>query len=224
MTNGANVTREEIEALLPWYAAGTTSAEETALVEAALQSDPELRKSLAVVREDMDATILSNDALPAPSARVFERLAAGMEAHPRRMRVSTGGIIGWLGERLAALAPRQLAYAGIAAAVVVLAQAAIVGGLVLQNTDGTFQTASHGDQATRTAPGGTVVLISFVPTASVDDITRVLQRHHARIVSGPMPGGLYRVEVGSQGTGDQDQRLAGLRGEGAVVRSLIPAR
>lgn len=225
MTDTIDDTPSEAEMLLPWYAAGTATPEEVAIVEAALARDERLRHSLALIREDIDATITGNDALPMPSSHAFERLAAGMVAHPRR-EAPAGGVLGWLSEKLASLAPRQLAFASVAAAVVLLAQAAVVGGLLLrQEQGGRFETASRGDQAT--APlAGPSALVSFVPGASAADVTAFLQRHGAMIVSGPMAGGMYRVRIGAAPLDETETnaRLAAMRSETAVVRAVLPAR
>jgi hypothetical protein len=225
MTDAIDDTPSEAEMLLPWYAAGTATPEESAIVEAALARDERLRHSLALIREDIDATISGNDAVPMPRSHAFERLAAGMVAHPRR-EASTGGLLGWISDKLAALAPRQLAFASVAAAVIVLAQAALVGGLLLhQERGGTFETASRGDQAT--APvAGPAVLLSFVPGASAADVTAFLQRHSAAIVNGPMAGGMYRVRIGTAplDEAETNARVAAMRNETAVVRAVLPAR
>ena len=63
--------REEIEALLPWHAAGTLSRREAQMVEQALASDPDLAAQYATVREDLAETIVANESLGAPSARAL---------------------------------------------------------------------------------------------------------------------------------------------------------
>ena len=45
--------REEIEALLPWHAAGTLSRRDAHKVEQALQSDADLATQYATVRQDL---------------------------------------------------------------------------------------------------------------------------------------------------------------------------
>ena len=61
--------REEIEQLLPWHAAGTLSRRDAQRVEQALQSDPELARQYALVREEFSETIHLNETLGAPSSR-----------------------------------------------------------------------------------------------------------------------------------------------------------
>src|SRR5262244_4151889 len=81
---------QEIEALLPWYAAGTLSRRDADRVEQALASDRELARRYDLVREEFAETIHLNETLGAPSARAMEKLFAAIEAEeagaPRRRR------------------------------------------------------------------------------------------------------------------------------------------
>ena len=64
----------DIEALLPWYAAGTLDRTEAVAVERALATDRELARRCALVQEELHETILLNEALGSPSTRVMENL------------------------------------------------------------------------------------------------------------------------------------------------------
>jgi len=52
-TNQDAPERSEIEALLPWHAAGTLSRRDTQRVEDALARDPELARRYALVRDEL---------------------------------------------------------------------------------------------------------------------------------------------------------------------------
>jgi anti-sigma-K factor RskA len=71
--------RHEIEALLPWYAAGTLSRREADLVERVLAGDRELARRYDVVRQELAETIRLNETLGAPSARAMEKLFAAID-------------------------------------------------------------------------------------------------------------------------------------------------
>ena len=75
---------QEIEALLPWYAAGTLSPRDTNRVEQALAGDRELARQYDLVREELVETIHLNETLGVPSARVLERLFAAIDAEEAR--------------------------------------------------------------------------------------------------------------------------------------------
>lgn len=221
-----NTTNEDqvpgdIEALLPWHAAGTLSRRDTQRVEDALAHDPELARRYALVREELAETIHLNETLGAPSARAMEQLFAKIDAEPKRRAVPSLN----LGARVAgffdSLTPRKLAWSASAAAVVLLLQAGVIANLVLiEPQQGRFETASApqapqgtgltapqgtklrgaGGVETASAPAtaprvGAFTLIRFAPRATVDDINKFLENNKLSIVAGPAPGGLFRVRV-----------------------------
>jgi anti-sigma-K factor RskA len=75
---------QEIEALLPWYAAGTLSPRDADRVEQALTGDRELARQYELVREELVETIHLNETLRPPSARAMERLFAAIDAEVAR--------------------------------------------------------------------------------------------------------------------------------------------
>jgi anti-sigma-K factor RskA len=72
--------RHKIEALLPWYAAGTLSRREADLVERELAGDSELARRYDLVRQELAETIQLNETLGAPSGRAMEKLFAAIDA------------------------------------------------------------------------------------------------------------------------------------------------
>jgi anti-sigma-K factor RskA len=195
------MSADDIEALLPWYAAGTLDAREADQVEAALSTDPELARRFDMVREEMTETILLNEALGVPSARVMENLFKAIDKERKAARApAVGSSLGaWLADLFT---PRSFAFAAGAAAIVILLQAGVITKLVLQptpsdvNGGGPYGTASAGLPAA--GESGAFVLVRFAPQASIADITRFLDAHDAVIVDGPRPGGpagMYRVRV-----------------------------
>jgi anti-sigma-K factor RskA len=80
--------RHEIEALLPWHAAGTLSRRDADRVEQALAGDRELARRYDLVREELAETIHLNETLGAPSARAMEKLFAAIDAERRAHRAT----------------------------------------------------------------------------------------------------------------------------------------
>jgi hypothetical protein len=76
--------RHEIEALLPWHAAGTLSRRDANRVEHALAGDRELARQYELIREELVETIHLNETLGAPSTRAIERLLAAIDAEEAR--------------------------------------------------------------------------------------------------------------------------------------------
>ena len=186
----------EIELLLPWHAAGTLSARDAQRVEAALADDPELASRYEAVREELGQTIELNETLGAPSARVMADLFAKIDAEPVRRPPLSVTLTARVREFFASRSPRTLAWSAGAAALAIMLQAGVIGGILLKDHGGgrteTFETAS----AVMSAPGnGSYAMVRFQPKANMADITQFLEANKLMIVGGPAAGGLYRVMV-----------------------------
>jgi len=210
-----------IEELLPWYAAGTLDAASARRVEEALAREPRLQASLRLVREDKDETLLLNQELGAPSGQAWARVLATTQAEPRKPTLATrlASIAGRAGA-WASRRPAGLAWAGAAAAVVIVLQGAAIVSLLPAAIGPAYTTASQ-----PAAPSeGATVIIAFAPDAALQQVGALMQKHKASIVDGPRSGGLFRVRVGDKSmTKDQlDAIVADLRAE-AVVRMVLPA-
>jgi hypothetical protein len=190
---------DDIEALLPWYAAGTLDAREADQVEAAIAADAELARRLDLVREEMTETIVLNEALGAPSARVMEKLFKAIDHERRGARdPARAGIGGWLADLLT---PRAFAFGAGAAALLIALEAGVIAKLVMQDRPepkATYETQSETPSRTRSIEIGAFALVRFSPQASMAEVTRFLNSRDALIVDGPQPGGsggLYRVRI-----------------------------
>src|SRR6185295_19563136 len=155
--------REEIEALLPWHAAGTLSRRDAQKVEQALASDTDLATQYSLIRDELVETIGLNESLGAPSARAMQKLMADIEADAstaRRTRPSFN-LGEWLSEKLSSFSPRTLAWSASAAALAIVLQAGLLAGMFVNERQGDagFDTASV--QSNQTVKPGTEALISF---------------------------------------------------------------
>ena len=178
-------TPDEIEALLPWYAAGALSAEESARVEAALAERPHLRASLATLADDRYETIALNEALGTPRGDVWARIAAGVEAAPRRRS---------FGMRFAALlGPRPLlSLATATAALVVLLQGAAIMALLRPGArPPAYETVTAGRSSAD-------ALVAFAPDAKMADVVALLEQAGATLAGGPKSGGLFEIRLKAQ--------------------------
>src|SRR6266852_6500170 len=211
--NEANqkMSADDIEALLPWYAAGTLDAREADQVEAALAADAELARHLDLVREEMGEAILLNEALGVPSGRVMENLFKAIDKERRIARgpAAGHGLGGWL---MDLFTPRAFAFAAGAAVVLITLQAGVIAKLMLQDRIGEpgsspFETQSVPPAATRGIDIGSFALVRFAPQANMGDVTRFLDARGAVIVEGPRPGGpggMYRVRVARTYVGKEE--------------------
>ena len=194
--------REEIEALLPWHAAGTLSRREALKVEHALASDADLAIQYETVRQDLVETIGLNESLGAPSARAMQKLMADIEADAstaNRAR-SSFNLGEWLSDKLSSFSPRTLAWSATAAALAIVLQAGLLAGMFVNEQQGgaTFGTASVSVKSNETVKPGTDALISFAPQATAAEITKLLQTYKMAIVEGPT-GEMYTVRLAVTG-------------------------
>ncbi len=182
--------RQDIEALLPWHAAGTLSRRDSDRVEQALASDRELARRYELVREELNETIHLNETLGAPSARAMEKLFAAIDAEAPVAKKASFNVMGRLVELMSSFSPRTLAYAGTAAAIVLMVQAAVLTTMVVHNQSGSsnIKLASH-DNGTQRA------VVRFSANASLADVTRFLDVNQAAVVQGPIRGGLYEIQL-----------------------------
>ncbi len=189
----------DLEALLPWHAAGTLNSRDADRVEKALATDRELARRYELVREELTETILLNESLGAPSARVMSNLfkAIDNERKIARQPATSHKFGAWLADLFT---PRAMAWSASAAAVIILLQAGVIARMALQEQGGQlFETASdHNTGTTRGVDIASYALVRFAPKATMGDITRFLDSRSATIVDGPKPGGpggMYRVRV-----------------------------
>jgi len=173
-------------------------------------------------------------ATPAPAQAATAEPAAAVAAKPSapttpapatpdRVVKALTGVKAGLMERLAifveSFSPRSLAFAGLAAVAIVVAQGAALTGMVLERGDAAiYRTASQ----TPVATGGTVVLIAFVPEAKIADVAAFLKRHDAQILEGPRANGFFKIRV-APAKGDAASVAEAMRRETELVTFAQPS-
>jgi len=197
MTEEKPVEGREIADLLPFFATGRLDGEDRRRVLRALETDAELQRELSLILEERGASIEDNEALPAPSRRAAAKFFAALDAAPAP-RKARFDLTGWLAARLESLAPRPLAWGAMAAALVVAAQAGLIGTLIADRHDAhsAFESASINPGAGIGSAG--TLIVSFVPNATAQEINKLLEDNTASIVAGPLPGGLYELRLGDR--------------------------
>jgi anti-sigma-K factor RskA len=208
--------RQDIEALLPWHAAGTLSRRDSDRVEQALASDRELARRYELVREELNETIHLNETLGAPSARAMEKLFSAIDAEAPVVKKASFNVMGRLVELMSSFSPRTLAYAGTAAAIVLMVQAAVLTTMVVHNQSGSgsIKLASHDT--------GQRAVVRFSANASLSDVTRFLDVNHAAVVQGPIRGGLYEIQLASSPMpeGDFTRAIQRMKTESRIVEFI----
>ena len=186
MTDDIQTVRE----LLPWYANGTLDEAQRRQVEEAVERSPVLRAELDAwfgVRQH------TKDTLPLPAGDL------GWSALRSRIAAEEAGKLVPLPRRQA---PRWAMPTLALAASLVLAQALVIGVLVREPA-GTLVPAS-GPAAT----AGTLLQVTFKPTATEQQVRNLLVSTDAEIVGGPGALGVYTLRVPPGTAATAVQRLA----------------
>jgi hypothetical protein len=182
--------RQDIEALLPWHAAGTLNRRDTDRVEQALASDRELARRYDLVREELSETIHLNETLGAPSARAMEKLFAAIEAEAPVVKKASFNVVGRVVEFMSSFSPRTMAYAASAAMLLLVAQAAVLTTVAVRDQGGQARPElASADNGTQLAA------VRFTANATLADVTRFLDANQATVVAGPRRGGLYDIQL-----------------------------
>ncbi len=229
MTAAKRVTDDEpgdVEALLPWHAAGTLSTRDIRRVEEALARDPDLAKQYAVIRDEYIETILLNESLGAPSLGALQKLFAAIDAEPAlSVPIARLGLWARVSQFFSDLSPRTLAAAGAVGALVVVLQAGVIAAMRTKDDGGqSFRTASHSAPDALLTRGlavevGSKALVRFAPDARMSDISNFLDTYQATIVS-VSRNGLFQLRF------DQHKDFPGLLGKlqsEAIVNLAVPA-
>ena len=209
--------RHEIEALLPWHAAGTLNRRDADRVERAIAGDHELARRFDLVREELAETIHLNETLGAPSARAMKALFEKIDAEPARQQAVSFNLMGRVSEFIASFSPKTLAYAGGVAAIALLLQAGVIGKLVGERA-GSIDLASAPTNVAVTQ--GVEALIRFSPQANAAQIAEFLDDNKASIVGGPSDG-FFRIRVPAKK--EQAAEIVKKLGESQVVSFAVPA-
>ncbi|MGI9410350.1 MAG: hypothetical protein ACR2OV_09780 [Hyphomicrobiaceae bacterium] len=199
--------REEIEMLLPWYATGKLDAKDRDRVEHYLADHGDMRVQLEIIRDEQLETISANELLGAPVAGALDRLRTAVAAEtPEPSKLAAVGRSLW--QEIATVfsnpTPRAVQWAGAAAALLLIAQAGVIGSYVVPGSDssGSYTTAS-GPQAG--VNSGTIVIVRFAADAKLSDVAEVLASIKGELVAGPKPGGLYDVRIARKKVSAKDR-------------------
>lgn len=214
---------DEIAALLPWYVSGRISEADRARVDAYARLHPEVRDHIVLARDEADVVFADNSAIHVPRD-ALQRLQRSVASAPTAvLHGMKASLIDRIGVWLSDLTPRQLAYAGAAAAIAIAVQAVSIGTLLSKHSPSTgYETASGPGSALST---GTFALVAFQPAAPQSTLTAFLAENKFVIVDGPKAGGLYRMRVSEAllGDGDRDAAIAKLKARSDLVAFVSAA-
>lgn len=219
--------REDVEMLVPFYVTGRISQADARLVDAYLREHPEFARSIEIAREERAADISVNEALGFPSPRasdkVFEAIATEPEPVAARAGRATRSLMERVRDFFAAPSPLAVRYAAVAAAAIVLVQAAVIGSMIARGPAGDgFETASGPKVA---AAASVKILVAFQDGATFGEVSRVLGEVGGTLIEGPLKGGFYRIrlDVDAVKADAVAARVALLKSKGTVVKMVLPS-
>lgn len=210
---------QDMQALLPWYAAGTLADSEAQRVQQHLRSCPACRAELAWQRRMIETAAPLPDGLD--QERALARLMPRLDGAPHELAqpVAKPSRVVQQRTRIASALMGWWRGPGDWKGWAITAQAAVIVVLAAQllpaDAPSTYQALGSDPAA---VPD---LLVVFQPAASVHDVQRLLKDSGARVVGGPTSTGAWLLDV------DPAQRaalLAALRGDPAVdlAETLLP--
>jgi hypothetical protein len=226
--NTIDKEREDLEALLPWHAAGTLNRRDAERVEKALARDPELARRLDLAREELHETIHLNETLGAPSARAMEKLFAAIDAEPVRRPKTSFDLAGRFAGFISSLSPRTLAWATTVGALTLVLQAGVITTDFVVRPGGLGTEVASSDRgidspilASADDTDGHLAGIRFSPRAEAADVARFLRANGATVIDGPKAGEMYTIRLNE--TGDaKAEHIKRMQAQTSVVEIIVP--
>jgi len=195
----------EAELLAPWFTTRKLGRAEEQLVREAM-SDADFARQIELAEGERRGTVEVVERIPAPSRQSLDNLMAMIDAEPKR----APGLMTKLKSAIASFgisgAPAGVVMAGLAMVVIVQ------GGLMTPGTIGDAELAPEaptveadpGLTRSITENGGVLLRIEFTDTATMGEITAVLDEIGASIKQGPVSG-QYFLEFESEVQGSTAQ-------------------
>lgn len=219
--------RDEIEMLLPWYATGKLDQTDVRRVETYLARHPEMRSRLSLNLAERSETAHVNGPVNEPSDQTVDRFMAQIGRTKARATAARRESVGdWMRRMLAVplFGHGGMQWAAVAAALVILVQAAVILSRLRAPEPGISYEVAGGRSET-VAPG-TYVDVRFAGDVPLARIAAAISELNVTIAGGPRAGGFFLVRIGpAKMSKDEIQRtIAALRKRSDVVQFVTGAK
>ena len=207
----AELSHEHLSHLLPWYANGTLSPEEHALLEQHLKTCGVCERELQWLRNVNSAMTDLDEEVPDVNASFAKTLAAVDSLETPKPLGRRQWLAGWFDTLWNPSIPfARLVFAAQLALILGLG----IYSLALRETSPGFVTLSGSDGST----GGVRLTVNFAPSTTVAQMNQSLSAIGGRIVSGPSASGMYVVElpIGAEKDTQVQTVIDKLRTNGAI--------
>jgi hypothetical protein len=186
----SEMSREQLQEMLPWYVNETLPAQLRSEIDRALAGDAESRDVLAFLKDVRTAMRLDRTSFNEQASLAGLLARVGAQPVPAVVRgSSSSGLHSWISALLEFFQPKLAV-----AAAVILAQALVIGGLVYRAQTPVYSEVRSQDPGV-TASTGPVFRVTFRPDARESEIRKLLISAGARIVSGPTQLGDYYLTL-----------------------------
>lgn len=208
--------REEIEKLLPWYVTGRLDSRDRNMVERFLREHPDVTAQLDLIGAECEATVNVNEALGYPPTMMMQRLLDTIADGRTNRRASLASLFSIFTQPTA----RRVRWAAVIASLIMIAQAGVIVGLLMGNSDHIYREA----RGPRQTADGVSALVVFSDDASAAAIAQLLAEFNATIVDGPKPGNVYKIRLRADDNsrGTRDALLRTLAERRDVIRIVLP--
>ena len=222
----------DIEKLLPWYAKGLLEDNETREVETYLDAHPEMRMQLDLIAEEDKAVEQIHASLGAPSPKGLDTLLAQIDAEDKKaapVSEMLTNLSRMASKLITSFKTPGVQFAAIAAALIIVAQAVIIGNLSFTDPilpKGTFTTASGPQNTAPVATDDVKLIVAFKKGVALDDVVLMLKTVKARVVSGPKANGFFEIAVAKDNlpAGGVKELLKQLQAQKGLIKFVAKAK
>lgn len=201
-----DINPSEAELLAPWYAVGTLTDSETAIVEAEIARNPDFAKTLQLVDDERHVVREVGDDLGRPSGESLAQFVSALEGEPDR-QIS-------LMQRLKSvfvLPNRPMKFAMFALVALTVVQSGFIAS-TMRTSEQQYQTATG---ASTLVSGEFSLLVAFVDIAPFGEVSELIRSVDAKIIAGPTTG-LYTLGFATSQAADAGLQVLEARPE--VIR------
>ena len=215
MSEDTKIRRDEVEMMLPFYVTGQLDHAEANEIDDYLKRHPDVARQLDLIRAERESTSAANAIYASRPARSFDRVAAMIGKAPAQPARAAGSPFDWIKQLFAMPSSPAFGFAGAAAAIVILLQAATIGTLVVTQYPGIFNTAG----GSGAVDAGTTVFVRFADDATTAAIADVLSSLGLKIVDGPRGGKLFTVQIGpkTMSESERERIIAAIKARNDVI-------
>ena len=218
---------QKAQELLPWFAKGELSAEDSSWISKQLESEPTLRNELHLIQKQISFTENYIDQLDTKAyednserlASLINKIEAGNEKAHFNNKSDKKDL--WT-KLLSVLPQSQGAWqaAGALALGIIVIQGVVISQLS-KTGQGTEYTTLSGEDSKQQANDQLILLTRFDLNATVYEVDSILTKYNLSIINGPDAGGIYQLTANDKLSEDAiDTLISELEEQYKIIRFI----